>query len=160
MSALLAGEFLAVNNTTWTACLIALAGIVVMNVDLSNIATTATSGATVITSGDALILSSALMYTMHVIRLSRWAPSVPPLRLAASKSTVETILSVVLESGKELISFFDTVSERISAGTLSTDSVLKASGATLWAGWVGTAYVIFAQSFGQQRVGASEANLM
>ena len=184
MSALLVGEFWAVNSRTWTACIIALTGIVVMNVDLSNMTPTATSSATAITSGDALILSSALMYTMHVIRLSRWAPSVPPLRLAASKSTVETVLSVALvsvcivvassldstsnhfilnfleESGKELISFFKTVSERMEAGTLSTDSVMKAAGATLWAGWVGTAYVIFAQSFGQQRVGASEANLM
>ena len=182
MSAFLAGNILAVDGTTWTACLIALGGIVVMNVDLSNMET-ATRGA-VISTGDALILSSALMYTMHVIRLSRWAPLVPPLRLAASKSTVETVLSVVLvsvsiavasslgnysdnfilsflqESGKELILFFNTVSERMTAGTLSTDSVIKAAGATLWAGWVGTAYVIFAQSFGQQRVGASEANLM
>lgn len=183
MSALLVGNILAVDGTTWVACLIALAGIIVMNIDLSEIVT-ATSG-TVISSGDVLILSSALMYTMHVIRLSRWAPAVPPLELAAYKSTVETALSVILvsvsvavalsslgsaseifivsflrESGKELITFFNTVSERMVAGTLSTDSVIKAAGATFWAGWVGTAYVIFAQSFGQQRVGASEANLM
>jgi hypothetical protein len=162
VSALIAGNLLAVDVRTWIACLIALAGIVVMNVDLTNVTTaTASIG---ISSGDALILSSALMYTMHVIRLGRWAPYVPPLKLAASKSTVETILSVVLvsvsiaaasvagsdlsqnfilkflqESGRELISFFQTVSERAAAGTLSSDSIGKAIGATLWAGWVVTA---------------------
>jgi hypothetical protein len=162
MSALIAGNLLAVDVRTWIACLVALAGIVVMNVDLANLTTTTASLG--ISSGDALILASALMYTMHVIRLGRWAPCVPPLKLAASKSTVETILSVVLvsvsiaaasvagsdappnfvvnflqESGRELIGFFQTVADRAAAGTLSSDSVGKAIGATLWAGWVVTA---------------------
>jgi hypothetical protein len=165
MSALIAGNLLAVDVRTWIACLVALAGIVVMNVDLANLTTTTTTTASLgISSGDALILASALMYTMHVIRLGRWAPCVPPLKLAASKSTVETILSVVLvsvsvaaasvagsdappnlvvhflqESGRELIGFFQTVADRAAAGTLSSDSVGKAIGATLWAGWVVTA---------------------
>lgn len=134
----------------------------VMNLDLSDlIGTTTTVG--LISTGDGLILAAALMYTMHVIRLGRWAPLVDPLKLAASKSTVETILSFLLvavsmgaafslgsqgdnalinflkESGDELLTFFHTVSERIASGTLSSDSVTKAVGATLWAGWVGTA---------------------
>ena len=165
VSALLAGNILAVDATTWVACCIALAGIVVMNVDLSNIAAASAACTSAITAGDGLILSAALMYTMHVIRLGKWAPSVSPLQLAASKSTVETILSAVLvtvsivvastlgatsvtdnlvlsflqDSGKELLSFFDIVSGRVASGTLSTDSVAKAVGATFWAGWVGTA---------------------
>ena len=132
-----------------------------MNVDLSNIAASSIA----VSSGDVLILGSAFMYTMHVIRLGKWAPLVPPLQLAASKSTVETILSVLLitvsvtvasvlgdtsasdnlllgflqESGKELLSFFSVVSERMALGTISNDSILKAVGATLWAGWVVTA---------------------
>ena len=166
MSALLAGNLLAVDGTTWIACLVALAGIVVMNVDLTDLAATTASSSSVmsISTGDELILAAAFMYTMHVIRLGKWAPLVPSLKLAASKSTVETILSVILvsvcvtaatvmgtssadglvlgffqDSGKELLSFFETVSEKVAAGTLSTDSVVKATGATLWAGWVGTA---------------------
>lgn len=165
MSALLAGNILAVGSFTWLACFLALSGIVVMNVDLSNIS--AESGIAAFSSGDALILGAALMYTMHVIRLSKWAPLVAPLRLAASKSTVETILSFGLvasclvvatgldygpavlnnnlvlsflqNSGNEILSFFSTVSERVGSGSLSNDSVLKATGATLWAGWVVTA---------------------
>ena len=166
MSALLAGNLLAVDGATWIACLVALAGIVVMNVDLTDIATTASTSSISLTlsTGDELILAAALMYTMHVIRLGKWAPMIPSLKLAASKSTVETILSVLLvcvcvavatitdtlssegfvvnflqESGKELITFFDAVSEKAATGTLSTESVVKATGATLWAGWVGTA---------------------
>lgn len=188
MSAVLARNLLAVDGTTWIACLVALAGIVLMNVDLTNLATVASSNVMAISTGDELILAAALMYTMHVIRLGKWAPLVPSLKLAASKSTVETILSVMLvsvcvvvsitmgtassaapeglvlsffqESGKELISFVETVSDKVASGTLSTDSVVKATGATLWAGWVGTAYVIWAQSYGQSRVGPSESNLM
>ena len=187
MSAVLAGNLLAVDGTTWIACLIALAGIVVMNVDLTNLAAAASSNVMAISTGDELILAAALMYTMHVIRLGKWAPLVPSLKLAASKSTVETILSVMLvsvcvmvtntmgassaapeglvlsffqESGKELISFVETVSDKVASGTLSADSVVKATAATLWAGWVGTAYVIWAQSYGQSRVGPSESNLM
>jgi hypothetical protein len=166
MSALLAGNILAVNGSTWLACTLALAGIVVMNLDLSNI--TSENGISSLSSGDSLILGSALMYTMHVIRLGKWAPLVAPLRLAASKSSVETILSIVLvvtcvtlttisayggigamsdnlllsvlyKSGSEILSFFATVSEKVASGTLSNDSVVKAAGATLWAGWVVTA---------------------
>lgn len=164
LSAILAGNLLAVDGTTWIACLIALTGIVVMNVDLTNLATASDISSIALDKGDEFILAAAVMYSMHVIRLGKWAPLVPSIRLAASKSTVETILSVVLvflcvaaantlgssaqeglvlgffqESGKELISFFETVSQKVAMGTLSQDSVVKAIGATLWAGWVGTA---------------------
>jgi hypothetical protein len=166
MSALIAGNILAVDNSTWLACFLALGGIVVMNVDLSTVSTN--SGIPSLSSGDALILASALMYTMHVIRLGKWAPLVAPLRLAASKSTVETVLSVALvtvcvvvasvgsndnvaalqnnfvfsflqNSGNEILSFFSKISEQMASGTLSNDSIFKATGATLWAGWIVTA---------------------
>jgi drug/metabolite transporter (DMT)-like permease len=133
-------------------------------------------------SGDLLIMASALMYTMHVVRLGKYAKETVPLQLAASKATVELILSIGLiavlvaanasgesgsglwgyaqESGREIVTFVDTFSQRISDGTLPPSTLKKIVGATLWTGWVSTAYTIYAQSYGQRRVSPTNANLI
>jgi hypothetical protein len=132
------------------------------------------------------------MYTMHVVRLGKYARQTTPLNLAASKATVELILSIGLlagliaiastggslddamvgagsggglvayarESGREIQTFYETFRQGIESGTLPASTLQKIVGATLWTGWVSTAYTIYAQSFGQRRVSPTDANLI
>jgi drug/metabolite transporter (DMT)-like permease len=191
-SAIAAGNLFSVSARTWIACLIALGGITIMGIDFPEGVDSLTSllasfsTPTVVPSlarGEYLIVAAAVSYTMHVVRLGQYARHTTPLKLAAAKATVETVLSGLLVlvlvlvvgdgsstatgvlgyaqgAGREITEFFANVQERMAEGTLATTSIQKAVGATMWAGWVSTAYVVYAQSFGQQRVGASNANLI
>jgi drug/metabolite transporter (DMT)-like permease len=184
VEATLGGNLFAVDARTWGACFLALAGITVMGMDHNAVIETSSilAGFNSLNSGDLLIMLSAVMYTMHVVRLGKYAKETVPLHLAASKATVELILSIGLiallvvaaasgestnglwgyaqESGREIVTFFDTFSESIAAGTLPPSTLKKIVGATLWTGWVSTAYTIYAQSFGQRRVSPTNANLI
>ena len=135
--------------------------------------------------GDVLIVLAALAYTMHVVRLGTYAPRTNPLQLASAKASTEAILSVSLcawlayvgsdSSSSELPTFvsqmgggvaeyFSTMTtEFAGAGLLETvrDSSFRASvGAILWTGWITCAYTIYAQSYGQRKVGPSDSNLI
>ncbi len=136
--------------------------------------------------GDLLILGAAVVYSLHVVRLGRWANKTSPLKLVAYKALTELILSIIAlqlltsvapsltggimpeaglltfaqETGLEISTFFETLQERILSGTLTTSSIRVAVGAVLWTGLVSTAYTTFAQSFGQRRVKPAEANLI
>ena len=186
--ALLAGNFLAISARTWLSCFLAFTGICVMNLDgispgsLSSILVAFKS----FTQGDVLILSAAVLYTLHVVRLGRYAKETTPMKLAASKATVETILSTSLvlglmsfaagssstaatggglvsfvqDAGAEISNFFSTITKSMAAGTVPQSAIVSAVGATLWTGLVTCAYTIFAQSYGQKRVGPSDANLI
>ena len=50
----------------------------------------------VISQGDLLCILAALAYTMHVVRLGKYAPQTNPLELAAAKATTEALLGIVL----------------------------------------------------------------
>jgi len=183
--ALLAGNLLAILPRTWISCLLAFCGICVMNLDGMDQESIA-SMLDIFKSfskGDVLILSAAVLYTLHVVRLGRYAKETTPMKLAASKATVETILSTSLvvglmsfagsgvtagggflafvqESGMEISNFFSSISKSVATGAVPQSAILSALGATLWTGLVTCAYTIFAQSYGQKRVGPSEANLI
>eukprot|EP00797_Seminavis_robusta_P019341 Sro292_g109560.2 (309) ;mRNA; r:9535-10461 len=182
LEALLAGNLLAVNARTWFSCLLAFTGISVMNLEgiiggQASIASFLTAFGS-FTKGDVLIISAAVLYTLHVVRLGRYARETTPLKLAAAKATVETVLSsglvlalmslagsatmpsFVTETGAEIANFFSTISKGIVAGTVPKSAIISAVGATLWTGLVTCAYTIFAQSFGQKRVGPTDANLI
>lgn len=111
--------------------------------------------------GDVLVLLAAVAYTFHVVRLSEYAQTTTPLKLASSKATVEAFLSIALvltllnipadiplpsisTFGQEIAQFFSDY----SYDTIPTTALL----ACLWTGWVTCAYTIYAQSFGQKRV--------
>ena len=66
----------------------------------------------------------------------------------------------VAEMGTEVHSFFITMAEAASSGSIAYQSVLPAAGEILWTGWVTCAYTIYAQSYGQRRVGPTSANLI
>lgn len=183
--ALFAGRLLAIPARTWLSCFLAFLGICVMNLDgigQGSISSMLVAFKT-FTQGDVLILSAAVLYTMHVVRLGRYAQQTTPMKLAASKATVETILSSALVfglmsfaavstpaaggftaflqvTGTEISTFFSTITKSFAAGTVPQSAIISAVGATLWTGLVTCAYTIFAQSYGQKRVGPSDANLI
>jgi len=138
-----------------------------------------------LTRGDAAIIGAALLYTMHVVRLGYWANRASPLNLASAKSIVQAVLSVGLvcillgvggegapsfsatgilssarEAGREMHHFFDDFSAAWSSKSISALSLSKLVGATVWSGLIGTAYVLYAQSLGQQSVRPTDANLV
>lgn len=200
-SAIFAGDLGAIPAATWVACVLAFAGVLVMGLDRPDLDLASLfqgadvdgsgSGSGVefqgvdlqglaFSQGDVLITLAAVSYTMHVIRLGRYAKHTKPLNLAASKATVEAVLSIGLVAGLMTsgastsgVDFVREMSGEIQSYFLqlqnafdSTGSVFPPDGssaalwACLWTGWVTCAYTIYAQSFGQSRVNPTDANLI
>ena len=199
-----ARDILAISLKTWAACLLAFSGVIIMGFDgkdLSSAADLAAADSTMTLSttvlapltsslsavadtfsgGDVLIILAAVAYTMHVVRLGKYAQSTTPLQLAASKASWEAILSLTLISGLVMVhggalgdtstipEFLDKTSGEVatylatfgdSLANADTSTLLPAFGACLWTGWVTCAYTIYAQSFGQRRVSPTDANLV
>ena len=160
--ALFAGNLLTVPIRTWFACVFAFLGLFIMGLDgkaeLANDPISALVLAfSSFSKGDFLILGAAVLYTMHVVRLSSYARETTPMKLAASKSTWETILSILLvvglssiapladeqqggllgfaaETGKEITSFFSSFSDGFTSGNIPSSALVPALGAVLWTG--------------------------
>jgi drug/metabolite transporter (DMT)-like permease len=107
LQASLSGRLQAVSTRTWLSCLVAFGGVVVMNldgkVDFTNPLTQTHALpdllqdlASSLSQGDLLIVLAAFVYSFHVVRLGNYAPQTTAAQLAASKATVEAILSVSL----------------------------------------------------------------
>eukprot|EP00558_Chaetoceros_sp_UNC1202_P000158 CAMPEP_0197254910 /NCGR_PEP_ID=MMETSP1429-20130617/70296_1 /TAXON_ID=49237 /ORGANISM="Chaetoceros sp., Strain UNC1202" /LENGTH=414 /DNA_ID=CAMNT_0042718035 /DNA_START=1 /DNA_END=1243 /DNA_ORIENTATION=- len=183
-----AGDLTTIPLATWIACLIAFAGVIVMGFDqadtdvqslFENMDSFWDQG-TSFSGGDSLIILAAVSYSMHVIRLGKYAKFTSPLELAASKATVEAILSIglltclvasmgtdiasssgfITDMGTEVHSYFTQLSGEVAAGTFPPPDSTKAIFACLWTGWITCAYTIYAQSFGQRRVSPTDANLI
>jgi drug/metabolite transporter (DMT)-like permease len=183
-AATFAGNFSAVPIPTWFACIIAFLGVIIMGLDapkIDNLSFLSTSSdlfksGLSFSSSDFLIILAALAYTMHVVRLSAYAKNTSPLGLAASKATVEAGLSiglvaVLLNAGTTKIEFwnelssdvqtyFSIIQSQIASGSFPPTGSEKAIGAVFWTAWVTCAYTIYAQSYGQRRVSATDANLI
>ena len=193
VQATLSGSLNEIPVPTWGACLLAFAGVVIMGLDgkesmiLNNenggLLSSLSSSLSTFTQGDLLIVLAAFVYTLHVVRLGKYAKESTPLKLAASKATTEAILSVGLvsllwflgdmasgdtsgllgfaqETGRGISTFFSTISQGLASGAVPRSALVPAIGATLWTGLVTCAYTIYAQSFGQRRVSPTEANLI
>jgi drug/metabolite transporter (DMT)-like permease len=155
---------------TWIACILAFAGVVVMGFDggkeLDLIGGVAGSA---ISQGDLLIVGAAVLYSLHVVRLGRYAAETTPLKLAASKATTEAFLSIgvvtalfmgQLPGGQEISNFFQKLSSGWVSGDITLTTLTPAIGAVIWTGFITCAYTIYAQSYGQARVSPTEANLI
>ena len=180
--ALFAGDLGTISLNTWLACFMAFIGVIIMGFDgpdvqsfdvqslLSGVGEISFSG------GDLLIVTAAVAYTMHVIRLGQYAKFTTPLDLAASKACIEALLSIGLvsflmfigqsdisflnEMSTEITTYFRSIREQISLGQFPPNDSTKVIGAVLWTGWITCAYTIYAQSFGQRRVSPTDANLI
>ena len=150
---------------TWIACFLAFAGVVVMGLDGKEMGL---SIAASLTSGDLLIVGAAVLYSLHVVRLSRYAMETTPLKLAASKATTEAFLSIGVVSalfftnvgGNQVSDFVDALSTGWASGAVTLTTLTPAICAVFWTGFVTCAYTIYAQSYGQARVAPTEANLI
>jgi len=200
LQATFARDFTLLPITTWAACLLSFVGVLIMglddrsssDVDLQSLFFHSEGGGTSssldhvllhhdlfsISGGDFLIILAALCYSMHVIRLGKYAKVTYPLELAASKATVEAVLSVALVLGFvfaipgntgimfvdneswEIQKYFSQIQCTIAEGSFPPDGFVKAVAASLWTGLVTCAYTIYAQSFGQRRVDPTDANLI
>jgi drug/metabolite transporter (DMT)-like permease len=174
---------------TWIACLLAFSGVIVMGFDGKEVRLDEgnfSSLSAVVESfsrGDLLIVLAAFVYTLHVVRLGKYAKETTAIKLATAKATTEATLSVGLvsllmvvgagtlvedndllayaqQTGKEITTFFSSITDGIASGAVPTSALLPALGAVIWTGWVTCAYTIFAQSFGQRRVSPTDANLI
>lgn len=190
LQATFARDFSLIPRTTWVACILAFAGVIIMGFDRPDLdvqigeeMVRSMSGARLqgisFSGGDSLIIIAALCYSMHVIRLGKYAKVTNPLELAASKATVEASLSVALVLGllaipswtsdiplfvdnesRDIQTYFSQLQYAVDEGTFPPDGFLKAIVASLWTGLVTCAYTIYAQSFGQRRVDPTDANLI
>jgi drug/metabolite transporter (DMT)-like permease len=184
VSGVLDGNLQTITAKTWIACLLAFAGVIVMGVDGRDDIGSLSSLIGTFSEGDLFIVMAAFVYTLHVVRLGTYARGTTPFKLGACKATTEAILSISLilflvsvggastetgstgqlvyaqEAGRDILTFFSTISEKIAYGAIPTSVLLPALGATLWTGWITCAYTISAQSFGQSRLGPTEANLI
>lgn len=104
LQAAFAGNFGSIAVNTWLACILAFSGVIIMGLDQSsdveilNSMSSLTEGLS-FSGGDILIILAAISYSMHVIRLGRYAKFTSPIGLAASKATVEAGLSILLVGG-------------------------------------------------------------
>ena len=112
--------------------------------------------------GDGLVGLSALVYSLHVVRLSYHAPRLNPIVLARAKEASRLIYSsavlavgvaVSSDQAGALSAFARSFSEHPEAAAV-------AMGIVVWNGLVTTAFPTWAQSYGQAAVDAGTAQVM
>ena len=179
-------NFKSISLPTWIACLLAFVGVLIMGLDGKDIIGDNNTNfvevwqqALSLSQGDMLIISAAVLYSFHVVRLGRYAKETTPLKLATSKSNTEAFLSVALVSylllllqqqggnnngssttAEEVSTFVRELYSGIQDSSITLYTLTPAIGAVLWTGIVTCAYTIFAQSYGQARISPTEANLL
>ena len=155
--------FLCGNRPTVTeigGCLLAFCGVVLLVGD------SAGSGAGMVAStlgGEALIALSALFYSLHVVRLSRLAPDLQPLKLARAKELARFVYASITLSAAVLFSPGQAAALGAFLDSARTSPTVTAAGAAsivLWTGVVTTAFPTWAQSFGQRSLDASTASVV
>jgi len=109
-------------------------------------------------AGDSLIVLAAIFYSLHVVRLSAFAPHFEPLDLALAKAKTETFLAVL--SVTLLFLYYTNDFDAFFSSTTANNDAPPLIAAVLWCGAVTTAYTIWAQSFGQRSVSPASANLI
>lgn len=112
-------------------------------------------------TGDFALLAAAFFYSLHVVRLGYYAPKLNPLSLSEAKAQGELALSVAAVGfaaafcGQAPV--FTGYVERLSADVPALQLV---AAVIMWCGAATSPYTKWAQSFGQQKVKPSEANLI
>ena len=121
---------------------------------------------------DLYILGATLFYSLHVVRLSRFASETKPLRLARYKSGTEfaacaatvaaTLIAAGSSSGGLLDSFGTEIKQYVSSiGALpSLASQTPLVLGVLWNGALATALTTYLQTVGQRSVTATTANVI
>jgi drug/metabolite transporter (DMT)-like permease len=139
-------------------CLLAFGGVALLVGESgANAATASTLG------GEALIAISAVFYSLHVVRLSRLAPGLKPLKLARAKELARfayagiALLTAVLFSPAQAAALSAFIENAVASPVASAGG---AAAVVLWTGVVTTAFPTWAQSFGQRSLDASTASII
>jgi len=112
-------------------------------------------------SGDFLVLLSAFFYSMHVLRLGKFAQFVDTFTLAKIKAKTELICAVFVSSfllltgDQECMNYISVIKSNFS---MISFPILV--GTSIWNGALPTAYTMWAQATGQRKIGPTEANLI
>ena len=171
----------AITTKLWISCIIAMLGVITVSTDggsINNLCGTFSWSCidksfimflenVKFNTGDLLVSLSAVFYSMHVIRLGKFASRVSPVKLAQIKSLTELTFSaaaislVCLLGGNDMNSLSKFASYIDVLRTSFTESgqvyVLLA---VLWNGAFATALTTWAQTVGQRSVSPTTANLL
>lgn len=171
----------AISTKLWTSCIIAMLGVVTVSTDggsigsiISNFSFSSIDKSFFallenikFNTGDLLVSSSAVFYSMHVIRLGNFASRVSPLKLAQVKSLTELVLSaaaislVCLLGGNNMnsLSQFSKYLQVVKTSFFESGQIYVLL-AVLWNGAFATALTTWAQTVGQRSVSPTTANLL
>ena len=125
-------------------------------------------------TGDLVVCTAAIFYSLHIVRLNSVAKRVSPIKLGKVKSLTELITSLILlvaymlysfaiseggSSSNEINEYFQNIFNSGESNLFSSGNVYVI-GAILWNGMFATALTVWAQTIGQQFVSATTANLI
>lgn len=146
----------------WAACGSATAGLALISAEPLLAAGGAADGggggmlgATLV--GDALMASSALLYTTHVVRLGEYASELAPLPLARAKAGSQLALCI---GTLVALSSIGSVDVGEWAGSVTPDELTILFAVALWNGLIPSAFTTWAQTYGQAAVPPSAANVL
>ena len=150
---------------TWLACLLGLVGVGVLSAgDIGALTGTTLVGEIVPSSrlellGDACCATSAVFFSIHVIRLGKFAKNLPPVGLACVKAGTQVLLCTLTWSVGAIAGYWKASVSLLDAGTAPAAAWIVAA-VVLWNGLVPSAFTVWAQSFGQRVVQPTTANLI
>lgn len=174
------------STNIWSACLIALFGILLISIDdpLGLVSRYLSDGSfdpsTAFEKADLFILGATLFYSMHVVRLSRFASETKPLRLARFKSgtellacTITVAVALLVSAGAGasgegganggLVGSFGVEIRQYLTSLEALPSVYSQGPLALgviWNGALATALTTYLQTVGQRSVSATTANVI
>ena len=142
----------------WLSCILAFVSVAMISSNGAN----SLEGFLQFEQGDLMIILSSLFYSMHVIRLGKYAVNVDPIRLARSKAFFELLLSFCTIFFCVFILGQYELGEYVNKLLVDSDSVRwdVLSMTVLWNGAITTAATMYCQSYGQRKVRPTEANLI
>ena len=171
----------AISPKLWLSCFIAMIGVITVSTDGGSLDSIcgSTSFSCFLKSvlafvesisfntGDLLVSLSAVFYSMHVIRLGKFASRVSPIKLAQIKSLTELTFSaaaislVILLGGNDMnsLSTFSTYVDVVKNSFAESGQIYVLL-AVLWNGAAATALTTWAQTVGQRSVSPTTANLL
>jgi drug/metabolite transporter (DMT)-like permease len=165
-----------VSQRLWVSCILALVGVIICSFDgailtagtsdLNSVAQMLSSNLQ-LNTGDFLVGLSAFFYSMHVVRLGKFAIDADPVKLAQMKSftgftaTIVLILGICLFGGDSMNNFqtfVDYLGSTLPAA--ATTGQYYVALAVLWNGFFATALATWAMSLGQKSVSSTLANIL
>jgi drug/metabolite transporter (DMT)-like permease len=144
------------------ACILALVGVLTIEIDPRGLLEGGNLALS-FSTGNLLVITSALFYSMHVVRLSAIAKDVVPIKLAQAKSATELVASIIVIVGSLALSRGEDITAYIRQGMDNGGAGMGlwlVVGTIVWNGVVATGLTTWAQTIGQQAASATTANLV